>query len=118
MNIRFNALPKRFVAATKWSVFLAIFFLPFAAFAQSIVWQTEIAGQTRSVQSRDDRVRLLVPTATVSRWRAGQTISIGKVNKVDSSGVEILLTAGKSFRDAIQRTRQLGVTEVAPVFVD
>ena len=93
-------------------------FLPLVAFAQSIVWQTEIAGQTRVVQSRDDRVRLVVPDLSIAPWRAGQDLAIGRVIKADRGRVDVLLTAGKSLRDALESAPALGVTQVAPIFIE
>ena len=95
----------------------SLLFLPVFASAQSIVWQTEIAGQTRTVQSRDDRVRLMVLSASAAEWRTGRTISIGKVTKVDGQGVEVVLAPGKSLLTALE-SHESGVTEVAPVFIE
>lgn len=99
-------------------IYLLILFLPLGAFAQSIVWQTEIAGQTRTVQSRDDRVRLVVPSSSASQWRAGRTTAIGRVTKVDQAGVEVLLASGTSLRQAMASASRLGVIEVSPVFIE
>ncbi len=70
-------------------------FLSLSLFGQSIVWQTEIAGQNRTVQSRDDRVRLIVPDASAARWHAGQVIAIGKVVSANRGAVDVLLAPGK-----------------------
>ncbi len=93
-------------------------FLSLSLFGQSIVWQTEIAGQNRTVQSRDDRVRLIVPDASAARWHAGQVIAIGKVVSANRGAVDVLLAPGKSLRDAIENADRLGVTAVAPVFIE
>ncbi len=105
-------------AGMKLPIYFLFLFLPLVAFAQSIVWQTEIAGQTRTVQSRDDRVRLVVPDSTVAQWHVGQVIAIGKVIKADRGGVDVLLAPDKSLRDALESARLLGATEVAPVFIE
>lgn len=103
---------------TKLTIHLLALFVPLVAFAQSIVLQTEIAGQTRAVQSRDDRVRLIVPSSSVRQWHAGRMTAIGRVTKVDQAGVEVLLIPGKSLREALASASLLGVTEISPVFIE
>ena len=102
----------------KLPIYFLFLFLPLVAFAQSIVWQTEIAGQTRTVQSRDDRVRLVVPDLSIVQWHPGQVLAIGRVIKADRGRVDVLLAAGKSLRDALESAPLLGVTQVAPIFIE
>jgi subtilisin-like proprotein convertase family protein len=91
---------------------------PLGAFAQSIVWQTEIAGQQRRIESADDRVHVTVPAAARGKWAAGSAAPFGTVSDSDSSGALIRLAPGKTLRDAIQQARAAGATEVAPVFTE
>ena len=91
---------------------------PLSAVAQSIVWQTEIAGQQRRIQSADDRVHVTVPAAARGRWAAGNAAPFGAVSDSDAGGVMIKLAPGKTLRDAIQQARAAGATEVAPVFTE
>ena len=101
-------------------VFAAVLLVltPLSAFAQSIVWQTEIAGQARKIQSADDQIHVTPPAGERARWSAGKATPLGTVLETDASGAVIALPPGKTLRDAIQSARAAGLKEVAPIFVD
>lgn len=91
---------------------------PLGAFAQSIVWHTEVAGQKRTIQILDDTVHVVPPKAAAAQWRAGKTTPFGTVVVADKNAAVVALAPGQSVRDAIEAALRAGALEVAPIFVE
>jgi subtilisin-like proprotein convertase family protein len=101
----------------KVAVFL-VALTPLGAFAQSLVWETEIAGQRRKIQSVDDRVHVAVPDMARRAWNPGGQVPFGTVSRTESGGAVVTLAPGKTLRDAIESARGAGLKQVAPVFIE
>lgn len=97
---------------------LLIAVVPLGAFAQSIVWHTEVAGQKRIIQILDDTLHVVPPKATAAQWRAGRVTPFGTVVAADNNAAVVALAPGQSVRDAIEAALAAGAIEVAPIFVE
>jgi subtilisin-like proprotein convertase family protein len=92
--------------------------LPLAGSAQSIVWQTEIAGQQRTVEIVDTVLQVVPPKNAAPQWRPGRVTALGTVTAAERTGVVVTLAPGKSVRDGVEAALAAGAIEAAPVFVE
>jgi subtilisin-like proprotein convertase family protein len=102
---------------TVLTAFLAVV-VPLSAFAQSVVWQTEIAGQQRTVEIVDNVLQVVPAKNAATQWRPGRATAVGRVTAAERGGVVVALAPGKSVRDAIDAALKAGAIEAAPVFIE
>ena len=101
----------------KLLAFLVVVGLPLGAFAQSIVWQTEVAGQKRAIQVVDG-VLHVVPPSAAGEWRPGKATPFGTVVAAEKTSAIVALAPGQNVRAAIETALAAGAIEVAPVFIE
>ena len=92
--------------------------LPLGAFAQSIVWETEIAGQRRTIEIIDNALHVVPAKTAAAQWRPGKTTALGTVTASDKSGSVVTLAPGNDVRAAIDTALAAGAVEAAPVFIE
>lgn len=102
----------------KFPLLFFVLFVTASAWAQSIVWHVDLAGQRRELQSLDDRVRLIMPEGAAERMTIGKPTALGNVIKSDKHGVVVSLPKGATLREAIDRPSSVGASEVAPMFTE
>ena len=90
--------------------------VPLGGFAQSIIWQTEIAGQQRTVEIIDNALHVVPAKSAASQWQRGKATPLGTVTAADKNGALVTLPAGKNVREAIESALTAGALEAAPVF--
>ena len=91
--------------------------VPFGGFAQSIVWQTEITGQQRTVEIIDNALHVVPAKSAATQWQRGKATPLGTVAAADRNGALVTLPPGKSVREAIETALTAGALEAAPVFI-